>query len=174
MSIISWLENAASSVGAFVKKEISAIGGDATVVVASVENSTTIANNVVNALKDFVNSPMDKTIDGVIEAVPGIGPYFTAVLNFLPTLVTDLGWAKAEFTKSPAQILHDGITAAVNAPTSNIKATNLITLQAHINNQISALAQAPISIQAATALAPAVYDGIEPSSVLDATQGATL
>jgi hypothetical protein len=72
----------------------------------------------------------------------------------------DLGWAKAEFTKSPEQVVIDGITTAVNAPTANVKATNLITLNAHINNAISG-----ISIQAAASIAPGVHDAPTPATV---------
>lgn len=164
MSVISWLEGAETSVAAFVKKEIAAIEGEAPVVEAALENAATIANNAVNRLKNWVTSPQGQGIEAVITAIPGIGPYVTDVLNFLPQLVIDLGWAKAEFTKSPAQIVQDGITTAVNAPNSDIKATNLAVLQAHINTKISALSQAPISIQGALSMAPTVYDGITPAT----------
>lgn len=157
---MSWISNAIASVGNFVKKEIGLIEGAAPEVESALEDAATIANNLVNGLKTYVESPDGKAVLTVIENVPGVGPYVGDVIQFLPTLLIDLGWAKAEFTKSPADIVHDGVTAAINAATPNIKATNLITLQSHLNTEISSLAQKPISIQAAVALAPAVYDGI--------------
>lgn len=160
MGLISWIAGAASSVGNFVKKEIAAIEGDVPQIEAALENAATIANTAVNALKNWTVSPQGIAIEDVISGVPGIGPYVTDVLTFLPKLLIDLGWAKAEFTKSPAQIVQDGINAAVNAATPDIKASNLAVLQAHINTQISALSKAPISIQGALSIAPTVYDGI--------------
>jgi len=160
MGLIEWLENAAAAVASFVKKQISAIPGEAQSIVATIEGTTTIANNLVNALKNWVDSPEGQKIGQVIQSVPGIGPYVGLVYNFLPTLLVDLGHVQAEFTKSPEQIVEDGVTALVKANTSAVKATNLIALQAHINTELSAAAQAPISIQAAVSLAPTVYDGI--------------
>lgn len=160
MSLIQWLENAAGSVANFFKKEVAKIPGEAAAVVATLENTSTIANNLVTGLKNWVESPQGVTVEGVIQAVPGIGPYVVTVMNFLPTLLIDLRLAQAEFTKSPAQIVQDGITAAVKANTAAVKATNLITLQAHINTQLSAAAQTPLSIQGAVSIAPAIYDGI--------------
>jgi len=163
-NIFTSIGNAIASVGAFIKKEVDAIEGEAPVVVAALENASTIANNLVNALKTWVASPQGQAIEDIISSVPGIGPYVMDVLNFLPTLVQGLGWAKAEFTKSPAQIVQDGITAAVNAATPNIKATNLITLAAHVNTLISSLSDSPLSIQAAVTVAPSVYDNVTPPS----------
>jgi phage-related protein len=160
MSIISWISGAVESVANFVKTEIAKIEGDVPQIEAALENAATIADNAVNALKTFVASPVGKTIEGVLEAVPGIGPYLTDVLNFLPTLVVDLGWAVTEFNKSPAQVLQDGINTAVNAANVNVKATNLAVLQAHINTFVSGLSHAPISIQGALSLSPTIHVGI--------------
>lgn len=160
MSVITWLEKAAAAAANFVKTEIAKIKGDVPQVEAALENASTIANNIVNGLKDYFTSPTGKTIAGIIENVPGVGPYLTDILAFLPELITGLGWAKNEFTKSPQDIVHDGITAAMLAPTGNIVATNLITLNAHLTTKISELSKAPLSIQAATSIAPAVYAGI--------------
>lgn len=156
-NIITWVENTAKNVASFVTTEIAKIKGEAPVVEAALENAATIATNAVNGLKNFIASPTGQTIEGVLESIPGIAPYLTDVLNFLPTLVVQLGWAKAEFTKSPAQILTDGVTTAVNAATANVKATNLAVLSAHINTFVSGLSQAPISVQAALSVTPTVY-----------------
>jgi hypothetical protein len=160
MGLIQWLENAAQSVGLFFKKEVAKIPGDAAAVVSTIEGTTTLANNLVNSLKTWVESPQGQSILSVINAVPGIGPYVGVVLNVLPTLLVDLGHVQAEFTKSPEQIVEDGLTKLVKANTPAVKATNLIALQAHLNTELSAAAQTPISIQAAVSIAPTVYDGI--------------
>jgi hypothetical protein len=156
-NILTWLQNATASVGTFVTNEIAKIKGEAPVVEAALETAANIGYNAVNALKNYIASPVGKEIEDVILAIPGISPYAQQVLNFLPTLINDLGWAKSEFNKSPAQVVQEGVTAAINAASANVKATNLITLAAHINTLVASLAQAPISIQAAVSIAPAVY-----------------
>ena len=160
-NILSTIITDADKVAAFIKAEVAKITGVASTIETDVESAASIGINLVNALKDFIASPTGKVIEDVIGAVPGIGPYLTDVLNFLPTLMTDLGWAQAEFTKSPAQVVVDGITSAVNTA-GNVKATNLITVAGHIITLISGLQKAPISIQAAISLVPASYATVTP------------
>lgn len=160
MSLFSSISNAAASIGHFVSTEWAKITGEVPVIEAALENAATVANNLVNGLKNWIASPAGKTIEAIIAEIPGISPYLTDLLNFLPTLVVDLGWAKNEFTKSPADVLADGIDTAVNNANSDVKATNLITLQAHINKFVSGLSQAPQSIQTAISIAPTVYSGV--------------
>lgn len=124
---------------------------------AVVENAADIGNNVVNALKNFIATPTGQSIEQIINNIPGVGPYVTDVLNFLPTIVVALGWTKAEFTKSPQQVVIDGVTAAVNAITPNVKATNLATLAAHVTDYVQVLSGAASNIQLALAAAPAVH-----------------
>lgn len=158
MSLLSWAVNAEQAVGNFVKTEIAKIAGDAQAVATVVENAATIADNLVNNLKNWLASPGGQVVEAIIESVPGIGPYAKDVLDFLPQLMVDLGWAQKEFTKSPAQIVIDGITQAINgAANANIKSTNLSVLQAHINTYVSTLAGAPVSIQASLTQANAVH-----------------
>jgi len=157
MSFLTSIESAADGVAAFVKKELAAIDGDATKVIAVADDAATIANNLVNSLKMFSATPEGQTIEAVIEAVPLIGPYVSDVLKYLPTLVADLGWATSEFTKSPAQVVTDGITAVLNGTNANVKATNLISLVANINTFISGLQGSATPIATAAAIAPAVY-----------------
>lgn len=154
MSIISWIEALPSKIVTFVKAEVGKVSGVSTDVESKLESVSTVADNAVNALKNYVASPQAQPILAVIEAIPGVGPYVQDLIIFLPQLVQDLGWAKAEFTKSPADILKEGIANAVNTPNANVKATNLITLQAHINTALSGL-----SIQGSTTQAAAVHDG---------------
>jgi len=154
---MGFLSNIFSAIGNFVKSEIAKLAGDATVVESAIESAANIADSLVNSLKNWVATPAGQAIESVIEAVPGIGPYVADILNFLPQLVTDLGWAVQEFTKSPAQVVQDGITAAINAPNANIKATNLAVLNAHIVTKIGQLSQAPVTIQTALSMAPTVH-----------------
>lgn len=155
-NIITILETDAEKVALFLKNEVAKIAGVATTVESDVESAVGLSINVVNALKDFIASPEGKLIEDVISAVPGVGPYLTALLNFLPTLMADLGWAQAEFTKSPAQVVTDGLIVAVNS-SGNVKASNLITVAGHIITLITGLQKAPVSIQAAISLVPANY-----------------
>lgn len=142
---------------AWIKSEWAKITGDATVVTNTIENIAVIANGVVNNLKNWIATPAGQTIEAIISQVPGIGPYATDVINWLPTLMVDLGWAQNEFTKSPAQVLTDGVTYAVNAANPNVKASNLIVLQGHITTKVSSLAKTPATIQTAISIAPTVY-----------------
>jgi hypothetical protein len=161
----NWLQNAEASVGAFVKKEWAKISGDATAVETALETAATIGVNVVTGLKDWLASPGGQLVEDVISNIPGVGPYVTDVLKFLPQLLIDLNLAKYEFSKSPAQIVSDGISAAVNAPNSNIKATNLAVIAAHITTYVSGLAGAQQSIQSALSATPAVYVGVTPIAI---------
>jgi hypothetical protein len=151
--------NIFEKIGAFAKQEWTKITGTVEAAIPVVETKlevgATVANDLTNALKNYVNSPQGKTISEVISLVPGIAPYEQAVLNFLPTLVQATGWAKAEFTKSPADLVVEGVTAAVSASLPDVKATNLITLAAHLNTLFTGL-----SIQGSTTQAAAVHDGV--------------
>lgn len=157
MSFILSLENDVNSVETFVKTELGKITGVATDVVSTLENAATIGDGVVNALKTWLSSPQGQAVEAVIEAVPGIGPYATDVLNFIPTLFTDLNLAVADFNKSPASLVTEGITAAVNASTPNVKATNLAVIAAHITTFVSGLAGAATTIQTALTISPAAH-----------------
>lgn len=159
---MSWLQNAENSVASFVKSEWAKISGDATAVESALETAATIGVNVVTGLKNWSASPGGQLVEDVISNIPGVGPYVTDVLKFLPQLLIDLNFAKYEFSKSPAQIVSDGITAAVNAATPNIKATNLAVIAAHVTTYVSGLAGAQQSIQSALSATPAVYVGITP------------
>lgn len=156
-NVLTWIEKVPAEVGAFISTEVKKIEGDVPVVEAALETAATIGDNLVNALKDWSVTPDGQAVEQVISNVPGIGPYVSDVLKFLPTLLVDLGHAKAEFTKSPAQIVQDGFAAAINAATPNIKASNLIVIAGHIVTEISALAGAPQSIQSAISAAPTVH-----------------
>jgi len=150
MSIITSIET-------FVSTEIKKITGAAPKIEADLEAAATFGVNAVNSLKAYIATPQGTGLEAVIEAIPGIGTYAADVINFLPQLVVDLGWAKNEFTKSPADVLTDGLTVAINAATPNVKATNLATLAAHIGTVInpSATVQTLLSVIPAAYVAPA-------------------
>lgn len=150
MSFFNTIEN-------FVSDEWKKITGEADVIEAKLESAATLANNAVNSLKTWVDSPQGQRIDAVITSIPGIGAYAADILKFLPVLVQGLGWAKSEFTKSPRDIVEEGITTAVAAIDPDIKASNLITLQGHLNTLISGLQGTPQPIQTTMSIAPAVY-----------------
>lgn len=154
---MGFLNNIFAAIGNFVKTEIAKLSGEAVVIEAAIEKAATVADGLVNGLKNWLATPAGQTVEAVISNVPGIGPYVTDVLQFLPQLLIDLGWVKAEFTKSPAQIVQDGITAAINAPNANVKASNLAVLNAHITAKIGELSQAPVTIQTALSMAPTVH-----------------
>ena len=158
MSLLSWAANAEQAVANFVKSEIAKIGGDAVAVATVIESAATIADNLVNGLKNWLASPAGQLVEDIILNISGIGPYAKDVLDFLPNLIVDLGWAQAEFNKSPAQIVQDGLSYAINgAANANIKSTNLSVLQAQINTYISTLAGSPVSIQASLTQANTVH-----------------
>lgn len=160
MTIIATIETDAEKVAAFIKAEIAKITGVASTVEADVESASGIAIALVNGLKTFIASPVGKDLETIISNIPGVGPYLTDILNFLPTLVTGLGWAKSEFTKSPEQVVIDGLTAATNVADPNIKASNLITIAGHIITLISTLQKAPVTIQTAISSVPAIYAAV--------------
>lgn len=156
-NIFTKIENAAESVGTWIGKEVGLIPGLATTVVSDVDLAANIANNLVNSLKAYVVSPAGQVLVSVIEAVPGIGPYVGDVLNFLPKIVTDLGWATTEFTKSPEQVVIDGVTEAVSNSNVAVKASNLLTLAGHILSAVTASQQAPVPVPTAITIAAATY-----------------
>jgi hypothetical protein len=128
----------------------------ATDVETAVEKEATIAVGVVNAAKGFIASPAGQTLEGLISLVPGVGPYLTDVLNLLPTVVTDANWAKAEFTKSPEQVVIDGFTAAVGVSTTQ-KVINLTGAAVQVGTLISKLSGTAASPQAFMSVIPAIY-----------------
>lgn len=160
MTIISTIETDAEKVAAFIKTEIAKITGVASTVEADVESASGIAIGLVNGLKNFIASPTGKDLEFIITSIPGVGPYLTDILNFLPTLVTGLGWAQSEFSKSPEQVVIDGLTSAINVADPNIKASNLITVAGHIITLVSTLQKAPVTIQTAISSVPAIYAAV--------------
>lgn len=165
---MNFIQNAENSVSSFVKKELAKISGDITAVEAALETAATIGVNVVTGLKNWLATPGGQLVEDVISNIPGVGPYVTDVLKFLPQLLIDLNLAKYEFSKSPAQIVTDGLTAAINAPNANIKATNLAVIAAHITTYVSGLAGAQQSIQSALSSVPAIYAiGVAPGPIPD-------
>lgn len=162
MSIFTKIENAAESVATFIEKEVKLIPGVATTVVSDVDLAANIANNLVNQLKNYIASPAGQVLTTIIEAVPGIGPYVGDVLNFLPKIVTDLGWATAEFTKSPQQVVIDGLTAAINNPNVAVKASNLLTLAGHLITAVTTIQQSPVPVPTAITIAAATYSQATP------------
>lgn len=157
-NLIEWAENAESKVALFVKTEIEKIEGDVTTVVApALTNAATIADNLVNGFKNEIETPTGKTILSIVkDIVPAA--YVNTVLGFLPNLVTGLNWVKGVFTSWENEALvQSALTTAVNAATADIKASNLITLQGHINTQLTAAMGAPLSIQASVSQAATVH-----------------
>lgn len=154
-----------TNIESFVSTEWKKITGEATVIEGGLEKISGVAVGVVNGLKTFIASPTGQVLEDVIEQIPGISPYFEDVLNYLPELMVDLNFAQREFTKSPAQVVTDGITSAVNAANSDVKASNLTTIAAHVMTYISTLLKTPITIQTALAAIPAVYANITTPTV---------
>lgn len=157
-NIVDWVENAEAKVGSFIKTEIDKIAGDvATKVAPALTNAATIADNLVNALKNEIETPTGKTILSIVEEIVP-GAYVNTVLGFLPNLVAGLNWVKGVFTSWENEALvKSALTTAVNAATSDIKASNLITLQGHINTQLTAAMGAALSIQASVSQAATVH-----------------
>lgn len=145
------------SITNFVQKEISLIKGDATTIEADLENAANIGINITNALKNYIASPTGQDIVAIISAIPGVGPIASQVINALPQILVDLGHAQFEFTKSPLQVVQDGLTSMVNAPTSNVKATNLTTLASHVATTVSTVLGKAASIQSMIALVTSLY-----------------
>lgn len=162
MSIFTVIKNAEQAVVTFIGHEIGLIPGVAATVVADVDLAANIANNLVNSLKTYIASPGGQVLVSVIEAVPGIGPYVGDVLNFLPKIVTDLGWARSEFTKSPQQVVIDGLTAAANTTNAGVKASNLLTLAGHIITAVTTIQQSPVPVPTAITIAAATYSQATP------------
>ena len=152
MSLFSRLE-------AWITGTVSKIEGDAPVVVNALEDGAIVANNIVNALKNFIASPLGQTIEGVISLVPGAGPYVAGALKLLPTIVTDAGWAVAEFTKSPEQLVTEGLKVAINAASADQKTLNLSNVAARIGSLVTGA-----TVQAAGVVSQTIYAAPTPAA----------
>lgn len=162
---MSWITNVEAAAGSFVTKEWAKITGDATAVESALENAANVGIGIVSGLKNWLATPTGQTVEAVVTNIPGVGPYAVDVLNFLPTLLIDLGLAKAEFTKSPEQVVIDGFTNAVNANTADVKATHLNSIASNLTKFVSGLSGAEQSIQSALSATPAIYAGVAPVTV---------
>lgn len=157
MNIITTLEQDIAEVPVFLKNELAKITGVAATVETDVESEVGLSINVLNAAKDYIASPAGKDLELIITNIPGIGPYVTDVLNFLPQALIDLGLVQADFKKSPEQLVIDGVTAAVNSASPNSKVANLTSIAASVLTKITELQQAPVTMQTALTLIPAKY-----------------
>lgn len=159
MSIFTFFAKLVNAAGTFIKNEVTKIPGDVQAVETALESASTVANNAVNALKDFANSPAGKTIEGVLTvAVPG--GWLAGILAALPKLIIGLGHAQEEFTKSPEQVVIDGLKNIIGKADPNITATDWIALQSHLNVNVAAQQGVQLPIQVAAAAAPAIYAGL--------------
>ena len=172
-NLIEWAENAESKVASFIKTEINKIEGDVTTVVApALTNAATIADNLVNGFKNEIETPTGKAILSIIEDIVPI-QYVNTVLTVLPSLVTGLNWVKGVFTSWENEALvKSALTTAVNGATADIKASNLITLQGHINTLLTTAMGAPLSIQASVSQAATVHVANATSSIASAWRAA--
>src|ERR1700748_723854 len=116
-NILTQIEQDIAAVPAFLKTEIGKITGVIQTVETDVESAVGIGINVLEAVKTYIASPQGTGLVDLISLVPGVGPYVSDVLTLLPKVLVDANLVKADFNKSPAQLVIDGVTAAVNSPT---------------------------------------------------------
>jgi hypothetical protein len=159
MSFGTWITKVINSIGNFVSGAVKAAPTVIVNVEHALETAAQVSSNLVNALKSWIATPTGTLVKDVIETVVP-AQWIEGVLNFLPTILQDLGWAQAEFNKSPAQIVQDGITYATSSSNPNVVATNLATLAAHINTHIGSVQGVDIPIQASLSQAHVVYLGL--------------
>jgi hypothetical protein len=157
MNILTTLEHDIEEVPVFLKNALAKITGVASTVGSDVESAVGLSINVLNGIKGFIASPAGKDLELIITAIPGIGPYATDILNYLPQALIDLNLVKTDFNKSPAQLVIDGVTAAVNATSPNSKVAHLTAIAASVLTKVTELQQAPVTMQTALTLIPAKY-----------------
>lgn len=159
MSVFTWVQKVANSIASWIKGAVKAAPSVIVDVEHALETAAQVSSNLVNSLKAWVATPGGQLVKDVIEtAVPA--QWVEGVLNFLPTIIQDLGWAAAEFNKSPAQIVEEGLQKAISASNPNVVATNLATLAAHINTHISSVQGVDVPIQASLSQSHVVYLGL--------------
>lgn len=159
MSFGSFFAKVASAISNFFTTAVKAAPGVAVDVEKALETAAQVANNAVNALKDWIATPQGQAVESVLATVVPV-QWLNGVLAFLPKILTDLGWAKQEFTKSPAQLVQDGISYATSSSNKDVVATNLATLQAHVNTYLGTVQGVTIPVQASLSQAHVVYLGL--------------
>lgn len=155
---MNWFQKVAASIGTFFSGTAKAVSADVTDVDKVLQSATNIALNAANALKDFATTPAGQTIEAVLGAVVPV-QWINGFINVLPTIITDLQWAKNELDKTPRQLITEGLTTAVNAA-PNAKSTMMASLQAHAAVHFAAQQGVDLPIQAALSQAHVVYMGL--------------
>lgn len=155
---MNWFQKVAASIGSFFSSAVKTAEKDATVVDHALETAANVALNATNALKDWAATPAGQTIEAVIGTVVP-AQWVNGFINILPTIITDLQWAKNELDKTGRQIITDGLNAVLSS-SANGKATMLASLQAHSAVHFAAQQGVDLPIQAALSQAHVVYLGL--------------
>lgn len=159
MSLGSFFGKVVAAISVFLTGAIKAAPGIVTDIDKALEVAAQVSLNLVNGLKKFIDSPEGQAVEDVVKMVVP-AQWVDGALAFLPTIIADLGWAKQEFSKSPADVVKDGITFAVSSTNKDVVASNLATLAAHVNTYIGKIQGITIPIQASLSQAHVVYLGL--------------
>lgn len=144
-------------VAAWVKKVITGAGADVEKGEQELLNVATIGSNILEAAKGFAQSPEGKILIDIIEAIPGVGPIATDVVNvILPKAVSALSTVEANAT-DPEAIVISGLKAVGANTEADEVATIYTGISALITNKIAPLLNVISTIQTALSVTPAVY-----------------
>lgn len=162
MSIGSWFTGVINSIGNFVKSVVKAAPGVAVDIEHALATSANVANGLVNGLKAFAATPEGKVLEDVITSlVPA--QWVSEIIKWLPVIIQDLGWATAEFNKSSAQLVTEGVQKVLGKGNADVIATDLAAFQAHINTKVASLQGVIVPVQASLSQAHVVYLGLPDS-----------
>ena len=120
------------------------------------EKALQIANQVVNEILDFEQTPTGQAIENIIE---GIIPaeLKSAFILWLPTFLKGLKWAAGELAKNDDEILQDGLGYFKDL-TGDFKALQANTLAAGISKFVSDNTGAGLTIQQSITAAQPVHN----------------
>jgi hypothetical protein len=142
---------------AWAKKELGIAGADVTRAEADLLNVATIGSNILEAAKNWVASPLGKTLLSVIEAVPGVGPIAQEVVDkILPASIGALTTIEAD-ASNPEELVTYGLNAIGQKAAADEVAVAYTGVSALITNRIAPLLNVVSTIQTALSVTPSVY-----------------
>lgn len=164
MGIFTWFGKVANSIASFVSKVVTVAPGVVIDIEHALATAAQVANNLVNGLKAFAATPEGKLLEDVITSIVP-AQWVADIVKYLPIIIQDLGWATAEFNKSSAQLVTEGIQKVLAHPNPDVIATHMASLQAHINTKVASLQGVTVPVQASLSQAHVVYLGLPDSDV---------
>ncbi len=141
----------------WVKKELGLLKTDVATAEAELLNVAKIGSNILESAKNWVASPLGKTLVSVIEAVPGVGPIAQDVVDkILPASIGALTTIEAD-ASNPEELVTYGLNAIGQKAAADEVAVLYTGVSALITNRIAPLLNVVSTIQTALSVTPSVY-----------------